>query len=453
VCSVTSCVKVDALTYSDYRGFTVAAAPLLARLGTASAALLLVATASPWTSAVASPTVQGEAGIGSVVLEPGPAPIGLSETSPADDVIPVVAEKVFDLGSDQGFAGQVTDYDKRAITVFWTGVVPNDIQKYVDSKPYGVDISIESGMVSRADAEAARSRLKESPLSSTLGVVSISVAYDGSGLHLGVKGTRTSSAEILDEVKAVAGIGDAVAISVGASDSRGYANRNNDASPWKGGIRMKHKNSGFTSMCTSGFAVIKNGTGRLLGARHCDTTGNSVVRDGGGDKISDGGAQVQRDGVIDSLLIDPIASPATTPKIYRGSYNSSTKSTVKNWYSNWPGDPVCSSGASTGEHCGTVYDDNQDIYFNGFWVNVIQVNAPSGSIMGGEGDSGASMFKKVSGGVQARGVLLGPDSDHNETTNCGTVNPDVGSIECSRWINYVPISTILNRWGATLEVG
>ena len=63
------------------------------------------------------------------------------------------------------------------------------------------------------------------------------------------------------------------------------------------------------------------------------------------------------------------------------------------------------------------------------------------------------MFKKVTSGVQGRGVLLGPDSDHSETTDCGSVDPEVSPITCSRFINYVPLSTILNTWDATLEVG
>jgi hypothetical protein len=63
------------------------------------------------------------------------------------------------------------------------------------------------------------------------------------------------------------------------------------------------------------------------------------------------------------------------------------------------------------------------------------------------------MFKKLSNGVQARGILLGPDTAYGQTTACGSVAPDAVGIVCSRYINYVPISTILNTWGASLEVG
>jgi hypothetical protein len=369
----------------------------------------------------------------------------LSAASSVDDVIPPVAERIFRLGDGRGFAGQRTDYAHRAITVHWSGAVPDDVRTYADAKPYGVTVTVLTGAkYSRAEADAARTRLQNSPVARELGIVATSVRSDGSGIEVGVRGT---AAFATIAVESVAGIDD-VRIRYGAAEATGYS-RPNDAAPWKGGARIYTGESG----CTSGFAVIKGGTGRLLTARHCDTSANASVVDGVGDLISGGGAAVSAIASTDSLLIDPSASPATVARIYRGAHNSNSYSTVKNWYSNWPGDPVCSSGASTGEHCGTVYDDSQNVMVNGVWVNVVQVSAPAGGIMGGQGDSGGPMFKKLSNGVQARGILLGPDGDYAETTACGSVAPDAVGIRCSRYLSYVPISTILNAWGASLEVG
>jgi hypothetical protein len=73
---------------------------------------------------------------------------------------------------------------------------------------------------------------------------------------------------------------------------------------------------------------------------------------------------------------------------------------------------------------------------------------------GGQGDSGGPMFKVVSGGVQARGILISADTTAGPmTSSCGSVAPDAAGILCSRWVNYVPISTVLNTWGVSLEVG
>ena len=174
---------------------------------------------------------------------PGQASAALS----TDDAIPPVADRVYELGHDRGFTSQRTDYQRRAITVRWSGAVPQDVQRYADSKRNGVTVTIVPGAkYSRAQAEAARTKLQTSAYGRQLGIVSTSLRQDGSG---------------------------------------------------------------------------------------------------------------------------------------------------------------------------------------------------------------GPMFKKLSNGVQARGILLGPDTDYGQTTSCGTTDPDVGQIYCSRYLNYVPISTILNAWGVSLEVG
>lgn len=362
-----------------------------------------------------------------------------------DDAIPPVADHIFELGHDRGFTSQRTDYQHRAITVRWSGAVPGDVQRYADAKPNGVTITIVSGAkYSRAQAEAARTKLQTSAYGRQLGIVSTSLRQDGSGIDVNVAGTFSALAT---DAKQVAGIED-VQINYGTQPPQGYS-RPNDAAPWKGGARIRHSSGGS---CTSGFAVLKGSVGKLITARHCDPAANAAVTDGAGQQIAPGGASVAGIPAVDSLMIDPSASPATTPKVYRGAWNSNTTSTVKNYASNWPGDPVCNSSSSTGEHCGEVYDDSQNISFGGVTVNVIQVKATSG-IMGGQGDSGGPMFKKLSNGVQARGILLGPDTDYAQTTSCGTTASDAQGIYCSRYINYVPISTILNAWGVSLEVG
>ncbi|MFI8422276.1 hypothetical protein [Streptomyces sp. NPDC085479] len=382
-------------------------------------------------------------------IEPGPAPAGLDTTSPTADVMPIVADRIYELGAEHGFARQQTDYQNRSISVLWKGTPPADVAKYAASSPFGVKVTIKSGAkYSRTEAEAARTRLLNSPEGAQITWSDLN--DDGSGVTVGVAAqARTAVADAqLTELRETARIPD-VTLKTGIAASVGYA-RGNDAPPWKGGIRTIHGGSA----CSSGFAVLSGSAGRLLSAGHCDTSGNGSVHDGGGQQIAPGAASVAYVKGIDSLLIDPASSPATAPRIYRGGYAATSTSLVKSWASNWPGDPVCSSGASTGEHCGTVYDDGDVVSINGASVGVIQVSAPAGSIMGGQGDSGGPMFKKVTGGVQARGILLGPDNTAgSQTYSCGTTDPRVGTISCSRWINYVPISTILNTWGVSLETG
>ncbi|GAA3091269.1 hypothetical protein GCM10017562_73030 [Streptomyces roseofulvus] len=58
------------------------------------------------------------------------------------------------------------------------------------------------------------------------------------------------------------------------------------------------------------------------------------------------------------------------------------------------------------------------------------------------------MFKTVTGGVQARGVPISADINAGPmTTVCGSVHPDAYNVGCSRWVNCVPVSAVLNPRG------
>jgi hypothetical protein len=412
---------------------------------------------TPWGTAVAQGGENSEPEPVPIVFEepaiaPGPIPDGLDEQSANEDVIPWVAEHVWELGKNAGFVSQSTDYQARAIAVTWKGEVPADVTEYARSRPYGVSITITGGAkYSRAQGYGARDQLLADPVAQELRWVSASVNADGSGLTLGVQAEQVSDEQMAALARAAGLRVEEITIRTGRSETKLYAaSRQNDSSPWKGGIATIH---GGSSGCSSGFAVLSGSAGRLLSARHCDPGANAAVTDGAGQTIASGGSTVSGKASIDSLLIDPSASPATTPKVYTGGYSSTTTATVKNYASNWPGDAVCAAGAARGTHCGTVYDDSDSANVDGVSVNVIQVSAPSGSIMAGHGDSGGPVYRTVSGGVQARGIVLGPDEDHSETYSCGSVAPWAAGTSCSRYLNYVPISTILNTWGVTLEVG
>ncbi len=129
-------------------------------------------------------------------VTPGPAPEGLTSDSPAADVIPPVADHVFELGASKGFVSQRTDDATRSIDVTWKGEIPSEVQAYADSSPHGVRISITSGAkLSRVQGNAACARLVADPAARELGVVSASVNADGSGLTLGVTRATISDAD------------------------------------------------------------------------------------------------------------------------------------------------------------------------------------------------------------------------------------------------------------------
>lgn len=380
-----------------------------------------------------------------------------SDMATENEDVGTVADEIFALGADRGFAGLETDYNQGSITVFWAGNVPADVQRFAASSPRGIAVTVvATGKYSRHEAEAARARIQASPIAQELKLYSISVGYRGEGLTL-VSGLAEVSDSDIVRLRSVAGI-DGIVVVAAKSEPIPFLSRVDDAAPWKGGIRTVHYvvNEG-TFRCSSGFAVLDGRYGRLLSANHCDKTANGTIKDGAGELISNGGSAVSNIPALDSLLLDPASSPATTALIYYGAYNTSSTKIVKSFATNWPGDPVCSGGASLGTRCGTVYDDNDHFYINGYWVPVIQASAANGVAMAGQGDSGGPVTKLVTGGVQARGIVLGNDPTFLPlpTASCAPVNPDAYSASyiCSQQVSYVPISLILNAWGVSLETG
>ena len=107
--------------------------------------------------------------------EPGPESTELTTDSPTEDVIPPVAEHIFEIGMDRGFTGQVTDYEARKITVYWKGTAPQDVRDYIDSQPLGVTITLDEGAkYSRVESQAARDRIVNNPIATVIGLVSAS---------------------------------------------------------------------------------------------------------------------------------------------------------------------------------------------------------------------------------------------------------------------------------------
>ena len=165
---------------------------------------------------------------------PGPDPKGLNKTSPAEEVLPAVAEKIHDLGRDDGFVGQTTNQSGRRIKVTWAGAVPDDVRAYIESMPYGVSVEVvEGARYSRAEMESARARLQADPFARDIKMMTASVLADGSGLELGLARAEALTPEELERLAAIAGIR-GVRVQYGVKPTQGFASRTNDAAPWKG---------------------------------------------------------------------------------------------------------------------------------------------------------------------------------------------------------------------------
>lgn len=369
----------------------------------------------------------------------------LHAVEPADR-LPIVADTIYTLGAEEGFAGQVVSPESRSVTVYWKGPLPAAVEEFrATAEGLGVHVTLATteARYTRLEEQAAAERLSSSDLAAQAGITSVSARPQGTGITVQMAESEPDLAT-KNLIAQVAGIPDRdIAYEANVGSLVPLASRNNDAAPWKGGARTIHGGSA----CSSGFATLSGSSGRLISAAHCDPSGNLTVMDGGGTTIATGSGISLLSG-IDSMSIDPSASPATTPTIYIGVWNSSATATVKNWATNWTGDYVCAGGATTGTHCGTITDDSVTYSgHTGSWY--VRARASSGAFIGG-GDSGGPVYRSVSGGVQARGII---NAGYTATlTTCGAHNPDVDP-PCYRDMLYTPISVVLNSWGYSLEVG
>ena len=224
---------------------------VLAAMAAVAAAGPALAADSPRPEPVAKTYVDRE-------IQPALAPDNLSDDSPAEDVIPPVAEHIFELGKNDGFVSQRTDYDERSIEVTWKGAVPVAVRDYVESAPYGVRVVITAGAkYSRGQGDAARDALLRDPIARKLEIISASVNSDGSGLTLGSTLLEIDSDD-RSAASETAGLDpEDLTFNTGRKASDGYASRQNDASPWKGGGATRHGSAG----CSTGFAVLSGSGG------------------------------------------------------------------------------------------------------------------------------------------------------------------------------------------------
>ena len=383
-------------------------------------------------------------------------PANSDNAIPTDSVgiLGSIADQVYELGADQGFVDAAINVDNNALVIYWSGAPSQYLRDQIEKLSTGVTLSIEeTNMPSRLHLKKSSEEIIKLSESNGWEIQTIA-PFVKRGSTVITVGPRSSINE--SDVREIQGLLEVGSIDIVRSkfemDELLLSGRLSDTSPFKAGARTIQGGEA----CSSGFSVLSGGSGRLLSSRHCDTTSNLAIYNGNGTaQIASGGASVSGMASLDSQLIDPSDSPATLPRVYIGSWSSSTYSVVKNWASNWVGDSVCLSGATSGTGCGTVSDDSVTWNYGGYAINTILVEGPSGDILASSGDSGGPVYRKLSAGVQARGVISSLWNGGFVSQNCSTyaINPDVNNVICSRFVLYVPISTVLNAWGVALHVG
>jgi hypothetical protein len=203
-------------------------------------------------------------------------------------------------------------------------------------------------------------------------------------------------------------------------------NRQTDTSPYWGGAHIV--TPGYN--CSDAFSWVTSGAigNAMITAAHCIPSGGSVTigsQSGAGTVTSasrenwdaDHGTQYytgQSTYRGDVALIQLASNRKSNPYIYRGDANSSTSSSVVSFYqrNSVSGDVFYVGGATTGEtgpytvdwtSADIIYDPPSDKWAR----NMTSAVRGTFDTCANHGDSGGSVFAKVTGGVKAAGVFSG----------------------------------------------
>lgn len=382
-----------------------------------------------------------------------------------------------DLSTEKGFGKVVLDLDKQQVHLYWKGTPPAEVLYGLGTQPNGVELILEQAVYSDVELLVAGERILDAGrLKGGVRIQGVARTPNMSGLIAEVTradlqarsaGNEESPQRALLEVDLGSIAGVPVDVVEGAPPVP--TTRQNDSPPWQGGGAMRFVGAS-TSYCTTGFAVLNSsGQGRLLSAAHCDTTGDREIRDGtGNQEIAPGNASVDiRIAGIDSMIIDPSASPGTIGKVFGGAFNQAAGTAKYEYHvggsggvgSAQEGDEVCLSGANSGEHCNKTITDgtylldcpgNPSLNCNAF------VYGAATGITVAQGDSGGPIYVERSDGrVGARGIQSAGrgTTEVTPSSNCPNVADNDPVVRCFRSGIGISITRILDYWSANGHPG
>ncbi len=331
--------------------------------------------------------------------------------------------------SESGFSNVSIDTDAGAVDLYWKGELPRSTAATVDAAPDGTDIRTHQAKYSLADFEEAVPALWRSYPTARI----ISFNTDGSGA------TVTLSPDEAVPPEETEPEGPSMAVTDFVADDVTPAIRQNDASPWTAGARIK------SFGCTTGFGVVYGSTKYLLTAAHCGSNGQTAT-DGAGHTI---GTTFHERTAVDSMLIKV---SSLSGYAYDGAWNNTTnyRKPVKGTVASVVGRTTCSSGSFTGVHCGLkIINVNSTFNWGEGAINGAIAQHPSTTgVAAGTGDSGGPVFTVKadnSSQILATGLISGISS----FVSCGSYP----SGKCGRNLLYVPIDRIVTYYPLSLWPG
>ena len=367
-----------------------------------------------------------------------------------------------------GYASLIVNPAKDFLTVYWVGKVPGALQKYAAGRHPAIHFS--SARFTLAALDSLRAKITGSPGFSRCGITTMATAPDGSSLQVGVQGTP-ACAKALPPVKDNAKEVTFSQVGPGSPLNGRWA----DDQPFFGGSLIVSALN--TTTCTSGWPVHskrKPTVYYLSSAAHCldmpgagpraniwktpNVTGLSprnfglVVEKNIDMGIDTGLINLNEEGSLGGGNGKTIYTGGVDPT---GAGVREMTAGVDGAARSQIGDPVCTSGAYSGQICGLSVENTNvtwDIPFSKMTVEVTGLEIESSPFRrtnaAGHGDSGGPVYSVVNAGlVQARGAISkGVDDKFAVCTGVKHLlnNPHLAPRVCWWAIYVVPITSILN---------
>lgn len=119
---------------------------------------------------------------------PSAQPSGSSSASPPETDTSLVADRIFALAGPR-FAGIIVHPTEGRIVAYWAGDIPSAVADYASTSPGGVTVELnEDAPFTRDELKSAAERITQSEIGKEVGVSSVAVRPDGSGLGIDLVG-------------------------------------------------------------------------------------------------------------------------------------------------------------------------------------------------------------------------------------------------------------------------
>ncbi len=363
--------------------------------------------------------------------------------------------------------------DQSIVHVHWKGEVPDEALRLVKSIFGDLPVQIDNVRFNRNELNDAKNLAYEKVGAlfdrNLVTSVSISSLSDESGIEIQLDAVSPSTVK---SAESILGLNQQVPIEVVDTNlaSSLSLSRTLNASPFNGGSYFVYPNGEVGNLtCSTGFGVESNVNGEdfLLTAQHCFSGQISAVsiynygNQSGGPIATRSSYSPLYNSALDSALMKP-SSGVSSNKIFTFGYNSSTTEAISGSANPYLGQPLCTNGGNSGEHCQVIVDDLDQSYtvrgINGriltfphlVSASLLPTVVSQGGIAVAQGDSGGPIIQRAYVGGATANYAVGTITAEYNFANC-PASLNNSNTTCATSVLFPKISSVLQSLNIQLK--